>query len=117
MIRPHLEAKVTVEQVDNIQPTDDTQSVVVVRVKGRRRDNGDRHTVTWLDVNDVAKTIEAQLDGRTVQTARCGCYRGGGAHSVNSGRCVHTMIYTRPERHGICDSCWDHCGHDKVAGV
>lgn len=106
---PHLEAKVTVEQVDG-------QDVVVIRLTGRERPNGDRHTVTWMDKNDVRQQVEANLRGQTVWTARCGCYQGGAGHSCNSGRCTFTNGYTRPERHGICDGCWDRCGHGRVAG-
>lgn len=56
---------------------------------------------------------EAHKEGRTYATGRCNCYEGGAGHSPNSGRCYFgqgSVLYTLPEREGVCDDCWNGCG-------
>jgi hypothetical protein len=64
----------------------------------------------------AAAKAKAAAEGRTYFTGRCNCYRGCG--SPNSGRCYEGQgapLFTLPEREGVCDTCWEHCGWAKEA--
>lgn len=60
---------------------------------------------TFQSAYRVAETLRHAHDGRTEFVSRCGCYRGGLAHSPNSGRCTATSFYAKPEQRGLCPLC------------
>lgn len=93
--------------------SDDTRT----RYRTVKLDDGTFGVLVTGDMDNVfqadywADRMRHHLEGRTYGTGRCNCYRG---HSSNSGRCYAGQggtLWTTPERQGICDDCWDNCGH------